>query len=279
MDSESPGQNNPSTVTLSQISKAASKDVGDDLDLDPWHDDSLDGNKTPVEKPPHQLETPDPSVLDEAVVGGLHVEAKVQPDVQPRPLTEILGEFDPLVHREEVEAREAWENSETHPPQPPSRTPSPAPTPPAKEVAVASPPSSAVSPSGFSSLAAFTRSFTIPIPGLQRPRPLSLDMAKPLTSPPTLSSLGSHPSTPRKRTPEHDVAGGSAPNDRLSESLRPGGSSSQNKDKVDQPFDFQKFLDQMKLKGAEPIAKYLKSCVYSRSHPPDTTDILYFIHD
>jgi hypothetical protein len=32
------------------------------------------------------------------------------------------------------------------------------------------------------------------------------------------------------------------------------------KDK-DPPFDFQKFLDQMKFKGAEPVARYLRSCV------------------
>ena len=32
------------------------------------------------------------------------------------------------------------------------------------------------------------------------------------------------------------------------------------KDK-DPPFDFQKFLDQMKTKSAEPVARYLRSCV------------------
>ena len=32
------------------------------------------------------------------------------------------------------------------------------------------------------------------------------------------------------------------------------------KDK-DPPFDFQKFLDQMKSKSAEPVARYLRSCV------------------
>jgi Rab5 GDP/GTP exchange factor len=29
----------------------------------------------------------------------------------------------------------------------------------------------------------------------------------------------------------------------------------------DPPFDFQKFLDQMKSKSAEPVARYLRSCV------------------
>lgn len=36
------------------------------------------------------------------------------------------------------------------------------------------------------------------------------------------------------------------------------------KDK-DPSFDFQRFLDQMKSKGAEPIAKYLRSWVFLRS--------------
>jgi Rab5 GDP/GTP exchange factor len=35
------------------------------------------------------------------------------------------------------------------------------------------------------------------------------------------------------------------------------------KDK-DPPFDFQKFLDQMKTKSAEPVARYLRSCVLLR---------------
>lgn len=37
-----------------------------------------------------------------------------------------------------------------------------------------------------------------------------------------------------------------------------------DKDK-DPSFDFQKFLDQMKSKGAEPVARYLRSCVLSAS--------------
>lgn len=38
-----------------------------------------------------------------------------------------------------------------------------------------------------------------------------------------------------------------------------GGQSSKDGKGGDPPFDFQKFLDQMKSKSAEPVAKYLKS--------------------
>jgi hypothetical protein len=262
MSSDSVEPIHPTIVEIPPIMTTVPKETNDDA-LDPWHEeDTPDGEKASIKINPHQLQTPDPSILDESIVGGLNGgESELRPDVEPRPMTEILGEFDPLAHREEVEAREAWENSETHPPPP--RTPSPTPPPIDKDLSPESPPSTAASSSGFSSLAAFssfTRNFTIP--SLPRPRPLSLDMAKAVTSPATLSSLASQLHTPGRRSPVD--TGGSTPTDGGNESSRASGSRDQTRDRGEQSFDFQKFLDQMKLKGAEPIAKYLRSCVWAR---------------
>ena len=249
----------PETTESSGLAVAPN---GIDDSLDPWHEDISAADNSSSNTQPPQLQTPDPSSLDESLMAGLRVDDNPQPDIEHRPLPEILGEFDPLSHQEEIEAREAWESSETQPPPP--RTPSPIPTPPSKDIILESPPQTATSTtstSGFSSLAAFTRNFTIP--SLPRVRPLSLDMAKPLVSPATLSSLG-QAQTPPRSILDIDTAipsGSSTPNDRRAESPRTGGSRDQSKDKAEQPFDFQKFLDQMKLKGAEPIAKYLRSSV------------------
>ena len=185
---------------------------------------------------------------------------------------DVINEFDPLTHQEEKEAREAWENTEAHPPQPPPRTPTPPPTPPPT-----SPPPTA---SSFTSIAAFARSFSIP--SLPRGRPLSLDVAKPVPSPATLSSFGQQQQQQQRQQPSPKPASGddtvpSKPASRTSsrgadgsDSPKPGVGDEQRKENADVPFDFQKFLDQMKTKNAEPIAKYLKSCVLTLSsccHP------------
>ena len=113
--------------------------------LNPWHDEQNNDDKLVTVAPPHVLHTPDPSVLDESVVGGLEKEVESEPTINPQPLQEVLSEFDPLAHQEEKEAREAWENSEAHPPA--RRTPSPAPGPSTKDPAVESPPPTAASSS------------------------------------------------------------------------------------------------------------------------------------
>ena len=228
----------------------------------PWNDGPapIDGND-PEHNEEHRLHTPDPSILGESIDGGIEAEIPIQPDTRPEISKEVLNEFDPLTSEEEKAAREAWESSEAHPPPP--RTPSPpAPTLPLKD-ALSSPPESPLptassSTSPFPSLAAFARTFSIP--SLPRTRPLSLETAKPVPSPATLMSFASQQQTPRND--ELTTGKGSATEN---STLNGGGTESPPApgagDKVDPPFDFQKFLDQMKGKSAEPVSKYLRSYV------------------
>ncbi|CAA7269224.1 unnamed protein product [Cyclocybe aegerita] len=194
---------------------------------------------------------------------------------------EVLSEFDPLVASpEEKAARDAWETSEGHPPAPqpapvpvtpPPRTPSP-PMPPMKDLYISSPtspdptimspgaaPSAAAitSPSSFPSFASFAKSFALP---LVRSRPQSLDgSAKAVPSPSTLSSFASQQQDAQQKGDARDagkaVASGSATPNRSGS----GTSSPVPKPALDGGFDFQKFLDQMKTKSAEPVSKYLRS--------------------
>jgi hypothetical protein len=73
--------------------------------LDPWYDaapPSASHGKTEVDVDKagpgerlNVLHTPDPSVLDETVVGGLGVEAASEPIIQTQSLPDVLNEFDP----------------------------------------------------------------------------------------------------------------------------------------------------------------------------------------
>ncbi|KII85928.1 hypothetical protein PLICRDRAFT_115563 [Plicaturopsis crispa FD-325 SS-3] len=176
----------------------------------------------------HTLHTPDPSTLDISSDSG---PAPIKFDV--RADEELLHEFDPLADEKEREAKEAWAHAESHPPPAPVPIPVPSTPEPPPTVPSSSPPK-------FPSLAALARTFSLP-----RQRPVSLDTATAVPSPATLSSFatlqddGSRPSS-----------GASSP--------RPGGGKGKEPKDPSQ-FDFQSFLEQMKLKGAEPVAKYLRS--------------------
>ena len=225
-----------------------------------------------VDVPERTLHTPDPSSLDPAAT-----ESFVSTEIaEPRPQAsqDILLEFDPLANSEEQAAREAWASSEAHPPPPPAKdAASPAPAVPEKgtgtvseqqEASTSDSPSAAATT--FPGLAALARTFSIPLGG--RPsRPRSLETATSVPSPATLSSFAQQQSAPPTRTtmvdPENSIAtevsGGSG---RSTPGIRdPGRDRGKASDKDSPPFDFQKFLDQMKLKGAEPVAKYLRSYV------------------
>ncbi|KAK0467021.1 uncharacterized protein EV420DRAFT_660400 [Desarmillaria tabescens] len=218
----------------------------------PWKDDTADDvqKDADLEASIHRLKTPDPSVLDESITSGLVSLPSDPPELVNA--QEVLEEFDPLVNQEEKDARKAWESSEGHPPHP---DPSPvAPTPPSKDLTP--PPNDApASSSSFPSLAALARSFQMP--KLTHSRPLSLDMAKPVPSPDTLSSFASQQQQPAKPEP---VSQASLESSRTS---TPGmvreGSPAVDQGKGDPPFDFQRFLDQMKSRNAEAVSKYLKS--------------------
>lgn len=205
--------------------------------IDPWSDSS-DFNS----QPDRPLQTPDPESLDKSIVTGLGVDSPVY--VPPKVSHDILTQFDPLANFEEEAAREAWITSVSNPP-PPS-TPEPPPEPPNKDAPEPPLPSSS---SSFPSFAALARSFAIPT--LSRSRPVSLDAAKAVPSPAVLSSLEHQQDTLRDTPPPNDHT------EQQNKSDMP--SPADSKDEI--PFDFQKFLDQMKSRNAEPVSKYLRSCV------------------
>ncbi|PPQ98935.1 hypothetical protein CVT24_003562 [Panaeolus cyanescens] len=231
----------------------------------PW-DDAKAASETGASdtKPPAAtLNTIDPAIYDQPIFAGLKEEIPITPPPKEEVRKDVLDEFDPLVASpEEKAARDAWESSEGHPPPP--RTPSP-PTPPVKDSTAStpaptedttpnalSPSQSAVpiaSPSSFPSLAAFARSFSIP---LVRPRPVSLDATvKAVPSPATAASFAAQQDASRGDSSKRPTSGTSTPN-------RTGSGPSSPKPN-DGGFDFQRFLDQMKTRSAEPVSKYLRS--------------------
>ena len=212
---------------------------------------------------PQPLHTPSSDVLEDFASGGI----KPEDDTlgPPSAHADILNTFDPLEHHEEQSAREAWASAEGHPlPVPPKQDPDPV-------------PQASGNPSSFPSFSSFARSFALPsLPNVgmslvagTRGRPQSLDMATVVQTPvhpvsfaaqqdAVISNRGS-PKMDAVTLPAQVVHNTLRRNEPSQE--RPGG-----KDK-DPPFDFQKFLDQMKTKSAEPVARYLRSCV-SISHDP-----------
>lgn len=201
-------------------------------------------------------------------------------DSEPQAVpTEILSQFDPLAK----DVTEAWATEESHPPPPVSRTPSPPPKPPKDELTESpfqddpptSPPKddnilSPGSSSSFASLAALAKSFSIPT--LSRSRPVSMEVAKAIPSPSTISSFVAQQQDAKQQQaqqqtqqlahlePQPRSANGS---DSVPEARQEGSDDEDEDEQIakddDPPFDFQKFLEQMKSRSAEPVAKYLKS--------------------
>ncbi|TFK48565.1 hypothetical protein OE88DRAFT_1634651 [Heliocybe sulcata] len=179
---------------------------------------------------------------------------------KPRISKELLNEFDPLAadHAEKA-AHEAWAHSESHPPPPvppsPLRSESPKPSG-SSGTHTPDSPSSPFSPS-FPSLAALARTFALPLP---RTRPRSLDTAVSVPSPATLSSFAAQQEKrPIPEVDETESSDTTAPSTSRPRRQDARASSNGKERDKDPPFDFQKFLDQMKMKGAEPVAKYLRS--------------------
>jgi len=123
----------------------------------------------------------------------------------------------------------------------------------------------------FSGLAALARTF-IPKSPVRTSRPLSIDQATVIPSP-TTASFGAH-AQEQGASHKRSQSQGQVPpplNLEARDENRPGTpgsaprtpkSAAKDVDK-DQPppFDFQSFLEQIKSKPAEPVAKYLRSCV------------------
>ncbi|KIK01464.1 hypothetical protein K443DRAFT_678328 [Laccaria amethystina LaAM-08-1] len=220
----------------------------------PWNDHVTESEKATVAEEPQfkPLTTPDLSLYDQGIFGALKQDSPTVSEPRTNVSRDVLNEFDPLANLEEQYAQNAWETSESHPPPP--RTPSP-PPPPQKDQIPVLPPSSPEtstpsSSSSFPSLAALARTFSIP---LARPRPMSIDVARNVPSPATLSSFAAQQDASstnpvsRSGTPHASGSGTASP-------------VSGSKDKgIETAFDFQKFLDQMKTRSADPVSKYLRS--------------------
>ncbi|KAJ7917528.1 hypothetical protein B0H13DRAFT_1994834 [Mycena leptocephala] len=207
------------------------------VDPNPWNDAANVATKeeqpTPVEERP--LHTPDPSLLDNSFSEGFEAGPSVSLDFKPPPSEQVLSEFDPLANQEECRG-----------PPPPPRTPSPTPPiPPLKDVASTQHQSDSTSltPSSsvFPSFSALARTFALPI--RSKSRPGSMDIARGVPSPSTLSAFV-------EQQQNQDQSQSAASETTTSGRSTPATSSSDAK-----------ILDQMKSRNAEIVAKYLKSCV------------------
>ena len=202
--------------------------------------------------------TPSPGALEEIESGGIKSDDDRTSEHNAYVDTDILDAFDPLAHHEEQSAREAWSNAEGHPPPPPIPPPKQDPQPPSGT-------------STFPSFSSFARSFALPsLPNMNmslvagtRSRPQSLDTATLMPTPvhPVTFASQQDSETSNRGSPKSDSAA-LAPHAVMNALRRENPSQERTgaKDK-DPPFDFQKFLDQMKTKSAEPVARYLRSCV------------------
>lgn len=240
----------------------------------PWRDQS---DETSVKKDEQgegehrrTLHMPDPSTIDPSITQGFAVDSEAQEGQEPLHMhtaEDVLLEFDPLGDPEEKAAREAWANAPSHPP-PPAPAPIPdlpsPPEPPPKDV-----PNRASSPiPAFPALAALARSFSIPLVSRgQRPR--SLDTAAAVPSPSTISSFATQQAAQPLYSDTDETTPGNASGSAIGSTNESGrgtplgsrAGDAENGSKHSQAFDFQKFLDQMKSRSAEPVAKYLRSYV------------------
>ncbi|KAM5531456.1 hypothetical protein V8D89_014846, partial [Ganoderma adspersum] len=217
------------------------------LESNPWQE------RSPTTPPTNEHRDPDLSLLDADATQGLAASSALESVERPPVTQDVLREFDPLASAEGKAAQQAWANSEGHPPPPPVPTKEPvSPAPPTPSTP--NRPSSPIP--AFPALAALARTFALPLTRNQRPR--SLDSAAAVPSPATLSSFAQQQSTPDARVVE-DVA--SMSNGPVASGSGRSTPSGKDKEQESPQFDFQKFLDQMKMKGAEPVAKYLRSYV------------------
>ncbi len=256
----------PSTSSSAPHFTSSALDNADEP-ANPWDDPIISSG------PIHRLKTPDPSLLGKEIHGleeeesvkndEVDVEEQVrkakriseeivaqaetgQWDKQPKRVSkEILAEFDPVGMDQ---GEDVWKDTEGRPPPPiPSK------------VEERPEPSTSTTPS-FPSLAALARSFSIP----KHRKLMSVDAATAVPSPRTLSGFATQQDSPPQPPP---------PTQSTPTTTDPAPT-------VPPPFDFQQFLDQMKSRPAEPVAKYLKSFLTNFSKRTFTvSDQIKIIHD
>lgn len=252
--------------------------------------------------------TPDPDSLDPAATESIDRHPREE-DNKPREVDpDVLDAFDPLASHEEQSAREAWASTEgrpppTPPPKPPQAIFAPTPSSPAPPASVTAP--ERPSTPSFPSLASLARSFALPNVNInalvagsgsgsstpskaRKSRPASLDTATLVPTPIFPLSFASQQRNKALVDPEQDeevtargspkqrpADGTASPSPRVralarekqeSRSRSRGGDPGADKDPQ---FDFQKFLDQMKTRSAEPVAKFLRSYAPVLRSPAD----------
>ncbi|KAI0328716.1 hypothetical protein GY45DRAFT_1347015 [Cubamyces sp. BRFM 1775] len=231
----------------------------------PWQEDA---SHSKVETPVRDDIASASTSLPEVTIHEGFTTSPSEDEAKPLAKSDILLEFDPLVTAEKTDVQQVWSDIPAHPPPPrpigveePVQTPSTS-----KEPQIASPvPSTPQAPStpnrpsspipAFPALAALARTFALPLTSRgQRPR--SLDTATAVPSPATISSFAQQQQAAPVPPPAEQTT---ARNDGSASGSGRTTPSGKGKDQEPPPFDFQKFLDQMKLKGAEPVAKYLRS--------------------
>lgn len=161
---------------------------------------------------------------------------------------DVLQEFDPLAHdaAPKVEA-EPVKETEEHRSDHPETSPT-APAPPPKDIIVPlqAPQTPLTSIFPQSTLSAIARTFSIPI----KSRPTSMDIARPVPSPSKLSSFVARQQDPESRDPPQSATPPPPPKTEI---------TADDSNTEPPAFDFQRFLDQMKHRSAEPVAKFLRS--------------------
>ena len=165
----------------------------------------------------------------------------------------VLPEFDPLVDKEEKEAREAWATAESHPPPPPPAKDEPqeveAPPLPLRHKQTTSVDLFVDGPSSASSFTTVFPAFANIARSLSRQgnrNDVNRSGAEVVPSPTTLASMAKKQAAAAvEETPKPASASSGKT---LSKSAEPS-------------FDFQRFLDQLKTRSAEPVAKYFRRCV------------------
>lgn len=170
----------------------------------------------------------------------------VAPDI------DVLHEFDPLADEPEpmVTSQARDETPIEVIKMDESEISSKAPQPPPKDIISSETLSSLTFPQ--STLSAIARTFSIPI----KTRPTSMDIARPVPSPSKLSSLVAR----HQQAPSTEPSPSSSPSPSANPTPLPKPEVSPEVAHDEPPaFDFQKFLDQMKHRSAEPVAKFLRS--------------------
>ncbi|EJU03773.1 hypothetical protein DACRYDRAFT_21223 [Dacryopinax primogenitus] len=205
-------------------------------------------------------EAPDSSearAVDGAPEPPLEIADEPEPS-HPKPLEQsTLDEFDPLADT----AADAWRHAEGHLPVGVEASAS------GPEIRFTQEPDTTLDEPPQSRAQAQT-----PLSGVSTDFPHSPSSPPGVPSPTTLASLAQ----PLRRASQHELGETEASSSQQTN----GNAMDTSGPKVTPPFDFQKFLDQMKSKSAEPVAKYLRSFLHNfqkRTFP--VTDQVKLIHD